>query len=175
LLLVFLADLSRLDRLARESGGTAEGLDYLEMYLVAAIDAALAAQNAGVAAESLGLGICYIGAMRNNADEVHALLGLPDKCMALFGLCVGKPDPAHPAAIKPRLAQRAVLHRETYDADNQSSEMSAYDPILAKFNALQGQSGDWKSRALARTANAASLSGRHRLKEWLRSFGLAMK
>lgn len=51
-LLVWLADLARLTHVAESRGLPHEGLDYLEMFLTAAIDASLAAQNATVAAES---------------------------------------------------------------------------------------------------------------------------
>ncbi len=54
-----------------------EGLDYLEMFIMATVDAALAAQNATIAAESLGLGTVYIGAMRNHPEEVPATIKLP--------------------------------------------------------------------------------------------------
>ena len=87
-LLVWLADLARLSRVAERQGLPHEGLDYLESFLTAAIDAALAAQNAAVAAESLGLGIVYIGALRNRPAEVAALLGLPPQTFAVFGMCV---------------------------------------------------------------------------------------
>ena len=56
LLLVWLADLARLDDVATRVGESAAALDYLEMFQVGVIDAALAAQNAVTAAESLGLG-----------------------------------------------------------------------------------------------------------------------
>ncbi|MFN7658612.1 MAG: nitroreductase family protein, partial [Dolichospermum sp.] len=59
LFLVWLADLARLTHIAESRGLPHEGLNYLEMFLMAAIDAALAAQNAVIAAESLGLGTVY--------------------------------------------------------------------------------------------------------------------
>ena len=63
--LVFCADLSRPMRCCRQHGGTpAEGLT--EQFVIATVDAALYAQNLVIAAESAGLGICYIGALRNN-------------------------------------------------------------------------------------------------------------
>ena len=98
LLLVWLADLSRLDRVGNLTGVPAKANDYLEMFLVALVDAALAAQNAVVAAESLGLGTVYIGAMRNRPEDVAQELALPQHAFAAFGLCVGRPDPARPAA-----------------------------------------------------------------------------
>lgn len=56
LFLVWLADLARLHWLASQQGLSADGLDYLEMFVTATVDAALAAQNATITAESLGLG-----------------------------------------------------------------------------------------------------------------------
>ena len=94
LLLVFLADLSRAERLAERQGEPLENLAYFETFLVAAIDAALAAQNAVVAAESLGLSTVYIGALRNGPETVAAELGLPKGAMGVFGLCVGYADTA---------------------------------------------------------------------------------
>lgn len=176
LLLVFCADLSRLRRLAAAQGADAAGLDYLEMFLVAAIDAALAGQNATVAAESLGLGTCYIGAIRNNADRIHALLGLPPECVALFGLCIGYPDPRQPGAIKPRLPQSLVLHRERYDAAAETQAIAAYDATLAAFNAANGAPGtDWVQRCLSRIGDAAALSGRHQLATWLKAMGFGLR
>ena len=107
---------ARLHALGAADGTVLEGLDYLEPFMVGLIDATLAAQNAVVALESLGLGSVYIGGMRNHPEAVAAELGLPPHIMAVFGLCVGTPDPAAPADIKPRLPQAAVLHHERYDA-----------------------------------------------------------
>jgi hypothetical protein len=55
LFLVWIADLGRVHRLAERSGRPLDGADYLESTLIAFIDTALAAQNAVIAAESLGL------------------------------------------------------------------------------------------------------------------------
>jgi nitroreductase len=52
-------------------------LSYFELFLTGAVDAALAAQNAVSALESIGLGCCYIGAMRNKPEEVAKELNLP--------------------------------------------------------------------------------------------------
>src|SRR3569833_3811073 len=65
LFLVWLADLSRAERLAEREGRPDDGIHFLETLFVAVIDAALAAQNAVVALEAQGLGAVYIGALRN--------------------------------------------------------------------------------------------------------------
>jgi nitroreductase len=175
--LVWLADLARLERLTQLTQRTGEALDYLEMFLVAAIDAALAAQNAVAAAESLSLGTVYIGAIRNKPEEVARLLGLPPKVFAVFGLCVGKPDPARPADIKPRPPQSVLLHHERYSLDAQEPGIAAYNDAMARFYQAQKMNvhGTWAVHSSKRIANAAALSGRDRLTEALHGFGFALK
>lgn len=176
LLLVWVADLSRLDRTAARGGGEAAANRYLEMFLVAAVDAALAAQNASLAAEALGLGTVYIGALRNRAELVAAELKLPPDAFPLFGLCVGRPDPERPAAIKPRVAPSAVLHRETYDPEGEAAAIAAYDETIQAFQRSQGvPQVAWSQQASQRVASAANLSGRHRLVELLRAQGFGLE
>ncbi|RAH98266.1 NADPH-dependent oxidoreductase [Acuticoccus sediminis] len=174
--MVWIADLRRLYDAAARQGVTAEGVDYFEMFLVAAIDAALAAQNATLAAESLGLGIVYIGAMRNKPLEVAKLLNLPQRTMAVFGMCVGYPDPDRPASVKPRIRQSGVLHRETYDADAAQPAVEAYDVESSRFYKAQGMERNaWSMHAGRRVAGPASLSGRHLLREQLMQLGFPLK
>ncbi|MEN9704713.1 MAG: hypothetical protein RLZZ393_592 [Pseudomonadota bacterium] len=176
LFLVWLADLARLDATAQSLGGKAEGLEFLEALMVGVIDAALAAQNAVVALESLGLASVYIGGIRNHPREVAAELGLPPGVFAVFGMCVGYEDPARSATVKPRLRQAAVLHREQYQLAPQLSEARAYDAVLARFWAGQGMSPpEWTRTAVNRVKTAASLHGREHLVEALRQLGFGLR
>jgi nitroreductase len=173
--LVFLADVSRNGRLAAEAGAELAGMPYLESFLVAAIDAALAAQNAVVAAESLGLSTVYIGALRNDVTRVAALLRLPPGAAPVFGLCVGYPLPGREGEVKPRLPQAAVLHHEAYDADD-AAHRAAYDPRMAEFsrrNEMADQT--WSQRVIARLGTMRALSGRDRLKEKLVALGFPLR
>ncbi|KAJ36854.1 nitroreductase, partial [Agrobacterium tumefaciens] len=68
LFLIWLIDLKRLRTVASSQGNEGEGLDYLESFLIGAIDAALAAQNAVAAIDSVGLGSCYVGGIRNRPE-----------------------------------------------------------------------------------------------------------
>ena len=176
LLIVWLADLARLTHVAESRGLPHEGLNYLEMFLMAAIDASLAAQNATVAAESLGLGTVYIGALRNRPEEVAEILNLPPHVFAVFGLCVGYPDSADGAAIKPRLPQSAVLHRETYQLE-QDKAIAQYNEIMKAFYTSQKMNiqSDWSEHSAKRVAFAESLSGRHRLGEALKNLGFPLR
>ena len=175
LFLVWLADLARLSYVAESRGISHEALDYLEMFLTATIDAGLAGQNAAVAAESLGLGTVYIGAMRNQPEEVAATLGLPPHVFAVFGMCVGYPDQA--AEIKPRLPQQAVLHRETYQLGEQEEAVANYNEVMKAFYRSQQMNvtGDWAEHSSKRVANAAALSGRDRLREALHKLGFELR
>jgi len=176
LFLAWLADLARLHLLAQEQQRNAVAFDYLEMLLLGVIDAALAAQNAVVALESLGLCTVYIGGLRNKPEEVAAELGLPPGVFAVFGMCVGYEDPARPAAVKPRLPQEAVLHREQYSLDVQIPAVGDYDRAMAGFYASQGlPQPDWSSHSVARVSSAESLHGRDRLAAALRQLGFRLK
>jgi len=175
LLLVWLADLARARRIARSRRGDAEGADFVESALVGFIDAALAAQNAALAAESLGLGTVYIGALRNHPVEVAAELGLPSHVVAAFGLVVGYPDPSGTAAVKPRLPQDAVLHHETYDLTRQDAPVAAYDEVLTAFYAAEGLPGRWIDRVADRFGSVAGLRGRDRLRAALLQLGFPLR
>lgn len=177
LLLVWLVDLNRLGMIAEERDSAAEGLTFLESFLVGAVDASLAAQNAVIAVESFGLGCVYIGAMRNKPVEVAKELNLPPNVMALFGLVIGHPDPAVPSSIKPRLPQQAVLHREQYHwGDAQSAAVEDYNAHLRSFQAEQQMAlQDWTETVINRVRGAPSLNGRDKLREALTTLGFGLK
>ena len=177
LFLLFCADLARLKSVSNSVSQPGEALDYLEMFLTAVIDASLAAQNIALAAESLGLGICYVGAARNRPKELSALLNLPPRVFAVFGMAVGVPAEGKSSSIKPRLGHSAVLHRETYDAETQKLAVAAYDEEMARFYAEQGMNvrGSWSEHSARRVGSATALMGRDVLKEVLVALGFPLR
>lgn len=176
LLLVWLADLSRADRVAAARGRTLEGCDYLEFFMAAAIDAGLAAQNAAVAAESMGLGTCYVGALRNDPERVAAELGLPPRAMAVFGMCVGREDPARPADIKPRLPQPVLAFRERYAPQAEMEHVANYDETVAAFSRGQGMGNvNWTDRVFARMADLNGMNGRDRMRSMVKALGFELR
>lgn len=176
LFMVWLADLSRAERMGQARGATLDGLAFTEMFITAIVDAALAAQNATAAAESLGLGTCYIGAVRNQPEQIAAALELPPNVMAVFGLTVGYPDPAAPASVKPRLPQSVVVHRERYSAAAETAGLAAYDERLQRFQEGEKmQPVGWTRAVLSRVRSGASLSGRDRIREALRNLGFELR
>ena len=177
LFLVWLIDFDRLTQLGEARGVECGALDYLETFVLGAVDAALAAQNAVVALESLGYGGCYVGGIRNHPAAVAAELDLPPRVFPLFGLTVGRPDPARPAAVKPRLPQDAVLFEERYAwTAAQAAAAEAYGPALSAFQREQGvPERDWAEQACARTKGPESMAGRHVLRAVLDQLGFELK
>ena len=165
----FLIDHYRLKRVAASVGEEAKGLDYNEFYTMAVIDAALAAERMVCAAESVGLGICYIGALRNDVNAVAKLLDLPDGVFGAFGLCAGYPADDAGAHVKPRLPQSAVWFREKYDRE---ASIGDYDARMAVFNEAEGRNPKvtWPMRS-GRRVDEHHLTGREALKEFLESRG----
>lgn len=176
LVLAWIADISRNQRLGAEENVDLEVMPYLETFLVAAIDAALAAQNAVTAAESLGLSTVYIGALRNNPREIAEVLGLPSGTMGVFGLCVGYASPDVANEVKPRLPQAAILYRDTYGNPDESKLRAAYDAKMAAFSQRNEMTQDtWTRRVLGRMGKVAAPGGRHRLVEVPHAMGFPLR
>lgn len=122
--LVICLDLHRLDLACGLHGVSVPRFD-LDLFVAAAMDAAIVGQTIAVLAEDAGLGTVMIGAIRNDLEAVAAVLELPKRVVPLFGVCLGwpseKPDP------KPRLPFPAVVHVDRYDAAAVETELAAYD------------------------------------------------
>lgn len=176
LFLAWVADLSRLEQVGRAHDRALPGLDMLDTFVTGVIDTALAAQNAAAALESYGLGIVYVGAVRNQPEAIAAELGLPPRALAVCGMSVGYPDRNHPTRIRPRLPQHVVLHRERYDAQPPApADIAAYDERMRAARASQDQPArSWSESVLARLGNVAALHGRERLPQALRAMGFRL-
>ncbi|WP_289054225.1 NADPH-dependent oxidoreductase [Carboxylicivirga marina] len=109
--LTFCADFNRFNLWCQQNNAE-PGYDNFLSFVTAAIDALLVAQNVCVAAESKGLGICYLGTTTYMADKIIDVLKLPNGVVPITTVTLGYPD-EDPAQID-RLPLEAVLHQETY-------------------------------------------------------------
>ncbi|MDR1666460.1 MAG: nitroreductase family protein [Bacteroidales bacterium] len=75
-------------------------------------DAVLAAQNVTLAAESFGLGICYLGTTLYNAASIIDILNIPPGVIPVTTLVMGYPDEQPP--LTGRLPLEAVVHCDVY-------------------------------------------------------------
>jgi FMN reductase [NAD(P)H] len=136
--LVFCADIYRLKYITERQGYTFAA-DTLEMFLLASVDAALALQNALVAAESLGLVAVPIGSVRNCPSEMAEELGLPDGVFALAGLSVGFEREGVRRGIKPRLPEQVTIHSERYSAAHLEEGLVTYDSVMIGRRTYDGR------------------------------------
>ena len=172
LYIAWVADLSRNERLGEAERTNLESVPWLETFMVACIDAALAAQNAVVAAQST----VYIGAMRNDPVRVAELLGLPPRAFVVFGLCIGYADPQAKNEVKPRLPQSIVLHHDAYDPAPETRDRPAYDAEMSRFSARHElQATTWTQRVLNRMGPLKSMNGRERMRAALARLGFEIR
>jgi len=111
--------------------------------LLAVSDANIAAQNAVTAAESLGIGSCYIGDIMENSEEQRALLNLPPYVFPAAMLVFGYPTEQQRERAKPLRADlRHIVHENRYremDADElrdlfaMRTEKKPYEDYMKAF------------------------------------------
>ena len=83
--------------------------------MLAVTDAMIAAQNAVTAAESLGIGSCYIGDIMENCEAQRELLHLPEYVVPVGMLIFGYPTDQQKSRPKPeRVEQKYIVHENGY-------------------------------------------------------------
>ena len=124
LFLVFCGDNLRLRRAAALRGKPFPN-DNVDMFMNAAVDAALAMQTFTLAAEAAGLGCCPISEVRTHIDPLTALLALPPGVFPIAGLCVGWPE--REGFVSMRIPPALAVHEDVYDAAGVEDRLEAYD------------------------------------------------
>ena len=110
--LTFCVDVRRFSLWCRQRGAE-PGYDNFVWFLSGAIDAMLAAQNICLAAESEGLGVCFLGTTIYNADRIAEVLRLPEGVLPVTTVTLGWPEEMPP--LTDRLPLEGVVHRERYE------------------------------------------------------------
>jgi len=108
----FCADFNRFNTWCM-SRKASPGYDNFLSFFTAAIDALLVAQNVALAAESFGLGICYLGTTTYMAESIIGILDLPKFVVPVTTLVIGYP--AEDPGLTDRLPLEAVIHIEKYE------------------------------------------------------------
>ncbi len=122
-LLTFCADFHRMRRWL-ELSYAPPNFDNMMSFMIGAIDAVLASQNAALAAESEGLGICYMGTTLANCVKIANVFKCPPHVVPVVGFSMGYPDET-PEERK-RLPLKSLVHRETYNAPTDAQVLEAY-------------------------------------------------
>lgn len=122
-IMVFLADVKRLYdyfKLCNVEKFCAENdLTYnhpnLQMLYLALNDALIAAQTAVIAAESLGIGSCYIGDIAERFEYHKQLLNLPENVFIATMFCFGYYPQGYQKKLRPRFDKKYIVHNEKYN------------------------------------------------------------
>ena len=130
-LLFFIGDLYRANLCAKFHAMDFSAVGNADTLITMVTDAALVAQNATVAAESLGYGTCIVGGVRSLCADLIEIFSLPKFTFPLFGLCIGKPTVQ--MRIKPRLPQEVCVFENAYRTENIEDGLERYEKIMLDF------------------------------------------
>ena len=133
-IMTFCADVNRFGKWCRLRKAD-PAYENLLWFCNATIDATLASQNVALAAESFGLGICYLGTTTYNSARIIDILKLPKGVMPVTTLVVGYPDEQPP--LTGRLPLDAVVHQETYHDDTDEKIDRLYADLEASEQTRQ--------------------------------------
>lgn len=132
--LIFLADLQR-QYDYYEASGVEEycrknNMDYTAPgkgdFLLGCSDALIAAQNAVITAEALGIGSCYIGDVMENYEKHREILNLPDYTFPICMLALGYYEEDAKKIIKPRFDKKYIVFDEEYKRLNREEFKEMY-------------------------------------------------
>lgn len=107
--------------------------------LLAVSDTNIAAQNAVTAANSLGIGSCYIGDVMENAEQHQQLLGLPEYVFPCAMVVFGRPTEQQLRREKP---QRCKLEHIVHENGYRSMDKEELNRMFAK-NAVGKPFAEW--------------------------------
>lgn len=124
LLLTFCADFHRMRRWLKLKGAP-DNFDNLMSFMIASIDAILASQNAALAAETEGLGICYMGTTLANCHVIADILKCPEGVIPIVGFSLGYADET--PAVRDRLPTSSLVHSEKYELKTDQQILESYE------------------------------------------------
>lgn len=136
-------------------------------FLLAVNDAVIAAQNAVCAAESFGIGSCYIGDIMENCEMHREMLSLPEYVFPAAMLVFGYPTDGQIRRAKPERADmKHIVHTDKYRILDREEREELFSP-KAKEKGYK----DWMKAFCERKYNSdfsveMSRSVAEYLKEW---------
>jgi nitroreductase len=142
--LIFLADYQRWYDVYVQAGVEARcaelGKDFRKPQegdlMLACADAIIAAQNAVVAAESMGIGSCYIGDIMENYEIHRELLGFEQYTFPAAMLCFGYPaDPKPSVPQVKRFDSRFIVHTDRYRRLSEAEIVEMMQPLEERLAA----------------------------------------
>lgn len=140
--------------------------------LLASCDALIAAQNAVIAAESLGIGSCYIGDIMEKYETHKELLNLPDLVFPIAMLCFGYYPEDDKKIMRSRFDRKYVIFNDKYERltneelKNMYREMEGRFVSGNKFDADNMGQFHYAMKTGAEFSNEMARSVKEALKNW---------
>jgi FMN reductase (NADPH) len=104
----------------------------------------------------MGLGIVYIGGIRNDPQGVVEVLSLPELVYPVFGMCVGYPD--QDPEIRPRPRMDLIYHENEYYSDQYDRGFAEYDQVMREYYRRRTKGGKdttWTEQMAEKFARAS--------------------
>ncbi len=137
--------------------------------LLAVEDAVIAAQNAVTAAESLGIGSCYIGDVMENAEDMKELLGLPPYVYPASMVIFGYPTKQQKERKKPkRFRLSDIVCENTYQGKESQEIRRMFADKNDGINYDEWMEAFWKRKYESEFSNEMNRSMEVYLKEFHR-------
>ncbi len=137
LVYIFVADHSRWHRSFSLAGAQPRDISVGDLFL-AITDTAIAAQNMVVAAESLGLGSCYIGDILENCEIHRKLLNLPTHAVPVCMLVLGYPTIQQEDRKKPaRFDSKYIVGENSYPHLEDNELVQCYKDRASLLGSVQ--------------------------------------
>lgn len=134
MVVIFLADYRRWYKVFKDVDSSVREPGIGDMQL-ATVDAVIAAQNMVVAAQSLGIGSCYIGDIIEHFEKIQQAFDIPANVAPTCMLVFGYPDQVNIDRPKPpRLPKETFIYENTYI---DQSEQQIYDSFVKRNPALR--------------------------------------
>ncbi len=184
LFLIFCADLHRMEMINKEKKYPFYG-EYTEIFIIATVDATLAAGRALQAAQAFGMGGVMVGGIRNNPEEVSKLLSLPKFVYPVMGMSLGYPE--SDSKLKPRLPLNGIYSKEKYDTEQIYKAIEEYDNTIDELGYLKNREVSpesypdfdgiysWSEHTARRMANGNPKAQRAYMLDYLQKRGFLKK
>lgn len=102
-----------------------------EAFMVATVDATIAAQSIFITAKSFGLGGVYIGGIRNDIDVIRKEFYIPKMVFPIFAMCLGYPSEI--PGLKPKLPTGVIHKIDYYDDSKDDILIKGYNQIMSEY------------------------------------------
>lgn len=103
-------------------------------FMMACNDTLIAAQTATIAAESYGLGSCYIGDIMENYEEHQKMFNLPEYVFPITMLCFGYPTKdQQERRITDRFDKEYIIFKDSYKRLNKNDSEKMLQPYIERY------------------------------------------